>query len=145
MKKRRPPIRRRCPAATDDRGPGQSWAVAGAYRGHDAPLSILQPLASDPSADGRVRQRPCGRTDARGRRNPGPAKILSGELPQDKVSAALTGYAAMEFSPNEIQATGQARCESSSQWSASVLMSLLLLAMETGWQLVIDFSAGCRR
>ena len=73
---------------------GLSLALAGAT---DRALSILRPLASEPTADGRVRQDLAVALTLAGDESQA-GKILSADLPQDKVSAALTGYAALKFS-----------------------------------------------
>jgi Flp pilus assembly protein TadD len=73
---------------------GLSLALTGAT---DRALAILQPLANDPAADGKVRQDLAVALALAG--NAAQAgKVLSGELPQDKVPTALEGYIALKVS-----------------------------------------------
>jgi Flp pilus assembly protein TadD len=60
-------------------------------------LAILQPLASDPGADSRVRQNlavalALAGDEAQARR------VLSADMPQETIASALAGYVALKVS-----------------------------------------------
>ena len=73
---------------------GLSLALSGAT---DRALAILRPLASDPAADGRVRQNLAVALALAGDETQA-GRVLAAELPQDKIGTALAGYAALKIS-----------------------------------------------
>jgi Flp pilus assembly protein TadD len=73
---------------------GLSLALTGAT---DRALAILRPLATDPAADGRVRQNLAVALALAGDAA-GAGKVLAAELPPEKIETALAGYAALKVS-----------------------------------------------
>jgi Flp pilus assembly protein TadD len=73
---------------------GLSLALAG---NTDRALALLRPLANDPMADAKVRQDLAVALTLAGDEVQA-GKLLSADLPQDKVSSALAGYAALKVS-----------------------------------------------
>jgi Flp pilus assembly protein TadD len=73
---------------------GLSLALGGAT---GRALDILRPLANDPAADGKVRQDLAVALTLAGDAAQA-GKVLAADLPPDKVSTALAGYAALKVS-----------------------------------------------